>query len=186
MSAAEHDADADADAFAALVGHVDPAMAIVTSAIDGEKAGCLIGFHAQCSIEPNRYAIWLSKANRTYRVSLFGDVIAVHFPTADDFDLAELFGGNTGDDIDKFERCDWHEGPDGVPLIDRLPHRFVGRRRAVLEEGGDHVCMIIEPDVVESGGPFTPLRLSDVTSISPGHEADERPVPPTLAAPHNR
>jgi flavin reductase (DIM6/NTAB) family NADH-FMN oxidoreductase RutF len=166
-----------------LIGEVDPAMAIVTTAIDGERAGCLIGFHAQCSIEPNRYAVWLSKANRTYRVAMFADAIAVHFPSRDDFDLAELFGGSSGDEIDKFEQCAWHPGPEGVPLLDRVPNRFVGRQRATLDEGGDHVCFILEPEVVETGGPFEPLRLSAAEKIDAGHPAGERPVPPTLTAP---
>ena len=48
-------------------------------------------------------------------------------------DLVELFGGETGDEIDKFERCAWRPGPGGTPLLDGCPNRFVGR---VLERHG--------------------------------------------------
>ena len=40
--------------------------------------------------------------------------------------LAELFGGETGDEVDKFARCAWHEGPEGVPMLDGCANRFVG------------------------------------------------------------
>jgi flavin reductase (DIM6/NTAB) family NADH-FMN oxidoreductase RutF len=177
------DADGQADDFAALMASLDPAMAIVTSAIDGERSGCLVGFHAQCSIDPNRYAVWLSKANRTYRVALFSEALAVHFPARHDRDLAELFGANTGDELDKFDRCEWQTGFGGVPLLDRLPNRLVGPRGAVLDDGGDHVCMVVEGAQVHVTGPFTPLRLSDVRDLEAGHAVGDRPVPPTLAAP---
>ncbi|HEU4840852.1 MAG TPA: flavin reductase, partial [Ilumatobacteraceae bacterium] len=91
-----------ADPFSSLSTSVDPAMVVVTVAHDGRRAGCLVGFHSQCSIEPLRYAVWLSKANHTYRVALLADWLGVHFLTADDHDLAERFGGATGDDTDKF------------------------------------------------------------------------------------
>jgi flavin reductase (DIM6/NTAB) family NADH-FMN oxidoreductase RutF len=165
------------DAFADLVGHLDPPMIVVTTAAGGQRAGCLVGFHAQCSIEPPRYVVWLSKANHTLRVGLLAPRFAIHFLAADQHDVAELFGGTTGDEVDKFSRCSWTEGPDGVPLLEGFDHRIVGRRGAVLDDGSDHVCVVIEPDDVRAEGPLRPLRLSDVNDITPGHQAEERPVP---------
>ena len=46
----------------------------------------------QSSIEPQRYCVWLSKANYTYRVALYSSHLVIHFLTADDLPLAELFG----------------------------------------------------------------------------------------------
>ena len=68
-----------ATAFDAVVKRLDDPLIVVTTASDDERAGCLVGFHTQCSIEPLRYAIWLSKANVTYRVGLFASHLAVHF-----------------------------------------------------------------------------------------------------------
>ena len=166
-----------------VLGRLDPAMAIVTTVAKGERAGCLIGFHAQCSIEPLRYVVWLSKANHTYRVASRATHLAVHFPRTDQHELAELFGGTSGDDLDKFSRCAWTPGAHDVPLLDDCPNRFVGRRIALLDEGSDHVCVVVEPieaDAATDG--FSPLRLSDVTDIDPGHGAEERPHPPTERA----
>lgn len=111
----------DDEPFDAVVASADAAMVVVTAAAGGQRAGCLVGFHSQTSIEPRRYGVWLSKANHTYRVALMADHLAVHFLTDADRDLAELFGGVSGDDVDKFARCGWEPGPHGVPLLHRCP-----------------------------------------------------------------
>ena len=86
-------------------------MVIVTTVAGGHRSGCLVGFHTQCSIDPPRYAVWLSEANHTCRVGAAADHFAVHWVPSDRHDLAELFGGTTGDEVDKFDRCDWTAGP---------------------------------------------------------------------------
>lgn len=169
----------EAEGFDVVASSTDPAMVVVTAALDGEAAGCLVGFHSQSSIEPRRYAVWLSKANRTYRVASRAVHLAVHALTEGDRDLAELFGSRTGDDVDKFSHCAWRPGPTGVPLLTGCPHVVVLRRLTLLDDGGDHVCVVGEPATVRSAGRFVPLRLSAVTDLRPGHEADERPEPPT-------
>lgn len=170
------------DAFDLIAASLDPAMVVVTAAHDGEWAGCLVGFHSQSSIGPHRYCVWLSKANHTARVAGRASVLAVHFLGADQRDLAELFGTLTGDDVDKLARCDWEEGPEGVPLLTAVPRRVVGRRVALLDEGGDHLCVTVEPIDVVADGRFAPLRLADVADLTPGHAPEERPAPLTGGA----
>jgi flavin reductase (DIM6/NTAB) family NADH-FMN oxidoreductase RutF len=167
------------DAFDSLMASVDNPMIIVTTAVAGERAGCLVGFHSQSAIDPERYCIWLSKANHTYRLALRSSYLAVHFLTTDDLDVAEHFGTLTGDDVDKFEGVATRAGADGVPLLERCPHRMVVRRVALLDEGGDHVCLSSECVDAETTGRFEPLRLSAVEHLQPGHESDERADPPT-------
>lgn len=166
-------------AFDTVMASLDTAMSVVTTHAGGERAGCLIGFQAQCSIEPRRYVVWLSKANHTYRIALRAEHLAVHFLIEDDRDLAELFGALSGDDVDKFSRCGWTEGPGGVPVLDRCPNHLVARKVAVLDEGSDHVCVVVEPVAVHTSGAFRPLRLSQVADVDPGHGHEERPHPPT-------
>ncbi|CAN5231322.1 flavin reductase family protein [soil metagenome] len=165
-----------------LMGRIDHPMIIVTTVAGGERAGCLVGFHAQCSIEPGRYAIWLSKANHTHRVGLLAEWYAVHFPTSRDHDLARLFGTETGDRVDKFARCRWHEGPGGVPLLDDCPNRVVGRRVAAFDDGSDHVCFVVEPTETTFREPLDLLGLADVSDLEAGHDVEARPVPPTERA----
>jgi flavin reductase (DIM6/NTAB) family NADH-FMN oxidoreductase RutF len=167
----------DESPFAQLIAGLDPAMAVVTAVSDRERAGCLIGFHAQSSIEPERYVVWLSKANHTFRVALHAQYFGIHFLTEDDLELAKLFGTNSGDDVDKFAHCDWEPGPDELPVLTDCPNRFTAKRVALLDEGGDHVCLVVEPIDVSAVSPFRPLRLSQTEELTPGHEAEERPEP---------
>jgi flavin reductase (DIM6/NTAB) family NADH-FMN oxidoreductase RutF len=167
------------DAFATVMSSLDTAMIVVTAAAGDERAGCLVGFHAQSAIDPQRYCVWLSKANHTYRLALRSTYLAVHFLSEHDHDLAEQFGTRTGDDVDKFEGLATREGPDGVPLLERCPNRMLVRRVALLDEGGDHVCLSTDCVEAVTSGRFTPLRLSAVEHLTPGHESDERADPPT-------
>jgi flavin reductase (DIM6/NTAB) family NADH-FMN oxidoreductase RutF len=167
------------DAFDALMASQDAPMVVVTTAVAGERAGCLVGFHAQSAIDPERYCVWLSKANHTYRVALRSTHLAVHFLTDDDLDVAEHFGTLTGDEVDKFDEVAFRAGVDGVPLLDRCPNRVVLERTVLVDEGGDHVCIAGECLDAENEGSFTPLRLSQVNHLVPGHESDERADPPT-------
>jgi flavin reductase (DIM6/NTAB) family NADH-FMN oxidoreductase RutF len=162
--------------FNELMVRLDHTVAVLTAASGGVRAGCLVGFHAQCGIDPPEYAVWLSKANRTYRVGALVETFAVHFLGRDDHDLAELFGATTGDDIDKFDQCSWVCGPDGVPVLDRVEDRFVGRRRALLDAGSDHACLVLEP-LEASVGERALLWFGEVADLEPGHAAEERQRP---------
>ena len=169
---------------APVVAGADPAMAIVTTcAASGEHDGCLVGFHSQCSIDPERYAVWLSVTNRTYRCSLDATHLAVHFLSSADHALGVRFGGFSGDDFEaggdgKLDGVPWRPGPGDVPVLDEVARWFVGRivrRGERASSGGDHVWVELEPVEVavvdEDDAAWAPLRLADVSDIEPGHEA---------------
>src|SRR5687768_3377562 len=107
-----------------LVADLDYPMFIVTATNGRERSGCLVGFATQCSINPPRFLVCLSDKNRTYRVAREAQLLVVHLVPAEADQLAELFGSQTGDEIDKFERCDWHDGPGGTPVLDRKSTRL--------------------------------------------------------------
>src|SRR3954447_4759900 len=102
-------------------------MFIVTVAAQGERDGCLVGFATQCSIHPPRFLACISVKNRTFRVARDAPALAVHLVPHDADDLVELFGGETGDEVDKFEHWEWHEGPEGLPILDCCGSWFAGR-----------------------------------------------------------
>jgi flavin reductase (DIM6/NTAB) family NADH-FMN oxidoreductase RutF len=145
-------------------------MFIATLAADGERSGCLIGFATQSSIHPPRFLAGISDKNRTFRVARHADAMAIHLVPENATELANLFGGETGDEIDKFERCDWHEGPEGVPLLDDCPNRFVGR---IVERVnfGDHIGLLLEPFFAEVQEDIDQLTFHRAKRIDPGHEA---------------
>jgi len=156
--------------FQRLVAQLDYPMFIATVAAGGERAGCLIGFATQCSIHPPRFLAGISDKNRTYRVAQGADSMAVHLVPESATELAELFGGETGDEVDKFERCAWRPGPGDVPLLDDCPNRFVGR---ILEriDLGDHTGMVLEPFHAEEDEASGQLSFHRAKRIEPGHEA---------------
>src|SRR5215210_2776132 len=102
---------ASEETFQKLVAQLDYPMFIATVTAGGERAGCLIGFATQSSIDPPRFLAGISDKNRTFRVAKDADTMAIHLVPEDADQLAELFGGETGDEVDKFARADWREGP---------------------------------------------------------------------------
>jgi len=157
-------------AFHSLIGRLDHAMFIVTTVgRGGERSGCLIGFATQTSIGPARFLACISDKNHTYRVAREAAHLAVHLVPEDRMDVAEVFGGETGDQEDKFTEVEWHEGPEGLPLLDACPSWFAGR---ILERLplGDHVGHLLEPFAGHDAGDPS-LGFRRAMEIEPGHEA---------------
>jgi flavin reductase (DIM6/NTAB) family NADH-FMN oxidoreductase RutF len=159
-----------AAAFQQLVGDLEYPMFIVTARAGDEPLGCLVGFATQTSIDPPRFAVCLSHNNRTYRRGRDAELLGVHAVPEDAADLAELFGGETGDEVDKFARCAWHEGPGNVPILDDCRNWFVGR---VLwrHDAGDHDAFLLEPVAGESARGEDEFTFHRAKRIEPGHEA---------------
>jgi flavin reductase (DIM6/NTAB) family NADH-FMN oxidoreductase RutF len=157
--------------FNAIVGDIDYAMFIVTASVEGERTGCLVGFATQTSIHPSRFLVCLSHKNHTYRHARRAQMLAVHVVPAEATELAELFGGETGDEIDKFERCGWQPGPEGVPILADCPDWFVGRVVAHLD-AGDHDAFLLEPvDAHRGTDAEDELTFQRARWIDPGHPA---------------
>ena len=154
----------------ALLSELDYPMFIVTTAAGGERGGCLVGFGSQVTIDSSRFLVCLSDKNRTCRIARGATHLAVHFVPADREDLAELFGGETGDEVDKLAQTDWHEGLEGMPLIDGCANRFVGR---ILERYvfGDHVGYLLDPVTVDHGTEGAEFTFHRAKRIEPGHAA---------------
>ncbi|MFD1815317.1 flavin reductase family protein [Rhodococcus gannanensis] len=159
------------EVFEQFVAALDQPVYVVTTAVRSERAGCLVGFAMQSSIDPPRFLVGLSVANHTFRVANDADHLAVHLLPTEASDLADLFGGETGDEVDKFARCSWHEGPHGLPVLDGAIAWLCGR---ILDRVplGDHTGFVLEP-VGGSGptGAAEVMTISDVGDLAPGHDA---------------
>lgn len=157
--------------FAELLGDLDYPMYVVTTAVDDEKAGCLVGFTTQVSIDPPRFLICLSKKNYTREVATGATHLAVHFLGPDRMDLAHLFGEESGDEVDKFARCQWTGGPFDMPVLDGAAAVFVGRILG-RHDLGDHVGHLVEPVHVDHRRPIAGMiTYADVRDFDPGHDA---------------
>jgi flavin reductase (DIM6/NTAB) family NADH-FMN oxidoreductase RutF len=157
------------DAFEGVVGDLEYPMFIVTARAGDEPLGCLVGFTTQSSIDPPRFIACLSHNNRTYRLGKDARVLGVHAVPADAGDLAELFGGETGDEVDKFARVSWHAGPEGVPILDRCANWFAGRVLARWG-AGDHDAFLLEP-LAGGSGEEAEFTFHRAKRIDPGHAA---------------
>jgi flavin reductase (DIM6/NTAB) family NADH-FMN oxidoreductase RutF len=96
--------------------------------------------------------------------------LAVHCVPAGANDLADLFGGTTGDEIDKFACCAWHDGYEDLPLLDACPSWFIGRITEVVPVG-DHASFILEPVVAHAANQEQPLTFHRAKRIDAGHPA---------------
>jgi flavin reductase (DIM6/NTAB) family NADH-FMN oxidoreductase RutF/NAD(P)-dependent dehydrogenase (short-subunit alcohol dehydrogenase family) len=158
-------------AFTGICTSLDFPMTVVTAFDGRERSGCLVGFHTQCSIEPQRWLVCISKTNHTYGVARDADYLALHFLREDQHELAQLFGGVSEDDIaphEKFERCAWHAGARGTPIIDGCD--YIAGRVLKRTDAGDHVAHVI--DVSDAGkhhAPAPQLGSRAVRDIHPGH-----------------
>lgn len=156
--------------FNAVMTGIDYPMFLVTATDGDRRAGCLVGFTTQTSIRPPRMLVCLSVKNRTYRVARDADLLAVHVVEPDDDQIAELFGGETGDDVDKFAQVAWTEGPGGVPLVAACPRRFVGR---VLDsyDLGDHTGFLLDPVAAEGDDDGPAMGIKQASDVDAGHPA---------------
>jgi flavin reductase (DIM6/NTAB) family NADH-FMN oxidoreductase RutF len=156
--------------FPRLMGELDYPMFVVTACADGERSGCLVGFTTQTSIHPARFLVCISEKNHTYPVAMRSAVLGVHLLSRAEREreLASVFGEETGDEVDKFASLSWHPGAGGVPLLDDLPNRFVGR---VLERValGDHTGFLLEPWLAQYGGDYPQLSMQRALAIPAGH-----------------
>ena len=160
------------ETFDVLVEAMGGAIALVTTrSMLGEHGGCLVGFATQCSINPRRYLVCLSDKNHTTEVARSAEHLAVHVIPPAAMGLAHLFGEETGDTTDKFDRCKWTEGPHGLPILADAAGWFVGRihERVVL---GDHIGHVLEIEAASAPDPLGELvRIQQVMDFDPGHDA---------------
>ncbi len=153
-----------------LVSELDYPMFIVTATDGRERAGCLVGFATQCSIEPPRFLVCLSDKNRTCRVASRAPILVVHLVPSAAESLAELFGSQTGDELDKFEHCAWRPGPAGAPVLEECRNWFAAR---VLERfsAGDHIAFLLDPFQVAADRPERGFTFHRARRLEPGHAA---------------
>lgn len=159
-----------APSLADVVADLDYPMTVVTCTDGRQRSGCLVGFASQCSIDPPRLMVWISRTNHSYPVALRAEHLGVHWLSAVERELAELFGSTTGDDVDKFSYCRWRPGPGGVPIVEQCSRWFVGR---VLDRTatGDHTGFLLEPVGVSEAGPWPgQLGYQAVRDLVAGHE----------------
>ena len=122
-----------------------------TVAAGGERAGCLIGFATQASIDPPRFVALISEqepapsASRATRARS-----PCTWRPATTRSSSSCSAPQTGDDVDKFERCDWSEGP-ARPADPRRLSELVLRRGAGAPRLRRPCGVLLEPFAARRG-----------------------------------
>ncbi|MGH9088908.1 MAG: flavin reductase family protein [Acidimicrobiales bacterium] len=160
--------DAPVTANAAMVAGLDYPMFVVTAAAADKVSGCLAGFVSQCSIDPPRYVVCISRENHTFPVAARSAGLGLHLLGTDQHALASLFGELTGDHADKLARVAWRPGATGAPLLAACAAWVEGRVLDRLDLG-DHVGHLIEPIAGGRGDHPGQLHLRQVRDLDPGH-----------------
>lgn len=162
--------DAESAELAAFVSGLDYTMLLVTARHEGRRSGCLVGFATQTSIGPSRLLVCLSRNNATTALAAGATHLAVHQIAADQLALLRLFGEQSEEWTDKFDRCAWADGPHGAPILDGCPAWLVGEVVARLDVG-DHEGFLLAPVAAARTRDASALRFADLPPLSPGHEA---------------
>jgi flavin reductase (DIM6/NTAB) family NADH-FMN oxidoreductase RutF len=163
--------DENGKAYGCLVSHLDNPMFVITVAAEQRRAGCLVGFATQCSIQPPRWFVGISKQNHTFDLASTAHMVVVHALGAANGGLARLFGEQTGDDIDKFSRCAWEPGPDGrSPVLTDCPRWFLAEVVERLDPG-DHLGLVLAPVAAECRDHGPQLGFQALRGLDPGHPA---------------
>jgi flavin reductase (DIM6/NTAB) family NADH-FMN oxidoreductase RutF len=148
-----------------------PLVVVTTIGPDGELSGCLAGFTTQCSIEPVRFLVCISRVNHTFDVITRSTVMALHLLGEDQADTASLFGELSGDQVDKFDDLGWHPGPAGVPVLDEcvawMAAGIIGRF-----DVGDHEAQFIYPMDARAGTSTGLLTRASAPDLQPAHPVD--------------
>lgn len=153
-----------------FVAALDYPMYVVTTRAGDERAGCLVGFTTQTSIDPQRFLVCISRVNATARTVTGATHVAVHLIGRDHIDVARLFGEESEDWTDKFAHCGWRDGPYDVPVLEAAAGWFVGE---IVErfDVGDHLGLLLDP-LVSGGQPARDfLTFQQLKDLDPGHPA---------------
>lgn len=153
--------------------NLDYPLYVVTVASETEtgpasRSGCLVGFATQCSIDPPRFLVCISKINHSYKLMSRARLVGLHVVDADQRDLAVLFGGETGDEIDKFAVCSWQPGLRGVPVLIDCRRRLIAEVMARVDLG-DHLGLVLAPVEIYVQEGVAQLQPSQISGMDAGH-----------------
>lgn len=145
-----------------------PLLVVTTIADGGERSGCLAGFVTQCSIDPPRFLVCISRVNHTFDVARRARFLVLHLLGDRQADLASRFGEWTGDSVDKFADVRWHPGPEGVPVLDECSAWVVVE---ILDrfDVGDHQAVLTAPLVGGPGDQSGLMTICNAPPLDAGH-----------------
>jgi flavin reductase (DIM6/NTAB) family NADH-FMN oxidoreductase RutF len=145
-----------------------PFYVVTVRSADAAMSGCLAGFVSQCSIDPPNFLVCISKANHTFPVAERSTAMGLHLLGDHQVDVAQLFGEETGDVVDKFAAVDWRLGWTGAPLLAESSVSLEGRILGHFSVG-DHEAFLLRGERAVAGSSPGLLTYRAAPPLEPGH-----------------
>jgi flavin reductase (DIM6/NTAB) family NADH-FMN oxidoreductase RutF len=135
-------------------------IAIITASYDGQVGGFIASWITQVSFVPPLVMVAMNPLHYTYDLITNSNAFAINILRADQAELVDLFGKNSGKKIDKFAKTLYELGSTGSPIIkDCLA--FVDCSVMWSKEAGDHnivVGSIVDAEIVSDGDTLQETR----------------------------
>lgn len=172
----------DPERFRQVLGHFATGVTVITATDGGEPVGFSCQAFAALSLEPPLVLFCPARASSTWpRIERAG-VFCANVLTAEQGDLATLFGRRNPD---RFAKVDWIPDSSGSPIIDGVL-TWVSGQIVDVHTVGDHHVVIGQVHQLGDIGPSRPLlfyRGRYGTSAVPAAEGPPEVVETMLAWP---
>ncbi len=157
-----------AEAIAPMVDRLDYPLFVVTVASPEERSGCLVGFATSVQHRAAPVPGLRLQGEPHLNLAKTADGLALHLLGADQHDMASVFGEETGDKTDKFDRVSWTDGVTGSPILSECAAWLEG---TIIDrvDVGDHVACVVIPVAGGYGTHPGEFTFSDAADIEPGH-----------------
>jgi len=148
---------------------------VTTRAPDGTPVGLTVNSFASVSLQPPLVLWCLALGARSLAAFTACERYLIHVLGSDQLEVARRF---TARDADRFAAADWHDNPNGLPLLDGGVAWLECRNRGRHNEG-DHVILVGEVTAFENRG-GAPLIFHDSRYVT---QLTEAPLPTALRSP---
>lgn len=174
--------DHDPERFRQVLGHFATGVTIITASDGGEPIGFSCQAFAALSLKPPLVLFCPSRTSSTWQRIKRAGAFCANVLTADQGDLATLFGRSNPD---RFSKVDWIPDSSGSPIIDGVL-TWVSCQIADVHTIGDHYVVIGQVRELGDISPQRPLlfyRGRYGTSAVPTAEGPPEVVETMLAWP---
>lgn len=145
----------NARSYREVLGRFATGVTVVTAAGPNGPMAITANSFSSVSLDP-ALVLWCpAKSSRRYDIFCAAERFAIHVLADDQLGVAKHFA-RSGDD---FAAADWHDGPDGLPMLNHFAARFTCSRHAV-HDAGDHAIVVGRVEQADLG-PSKPLIFAN-------------------------
>lgn len=158
----------DLDAMKAFNRQFVTGVTVVTTMEDGKPRGLAVNAYSSISLEPPLVMVCVQKTSSTYPALFASTHLGINILSREQKNTVSTFASKSSD---KFADIEWHQGPDGSPLIDsssamieaEIRERFQAKTHTIF------VCRVrhaevtdIEPMVYKAGRFYDGANLASL------------------------